>query len=95
MIAARATEVGSGRVGRSRDVEDPIVLAVGAHARWNYTEYAELLDDIHAEYRSMRSSERRYLPPPAEVAKERVRKKVLKIMEQWAKRFALGQPESA
>lgn len=84
-IAARATEVGSGRVGRSSLADDPVVLAVGAHARWNYTNYAEILDDIHDEYRNLPRRERNYRPPPAEVAKERVRQKVLKIMEQWSK----------
>jgi hypothetical protein len=84
-IAARATEVGSGRVGRSAVVEDPISLAVGAHARWNYTDYPEILRDIHDEYRSLARHERSYRPPPADVAKDRVRKQVVEIMEQWSK----------
>lgn len=37
--ASRATEIGSGRVGRSRICEDPVRAAVVAHARHNHTGY--------------------------------------------------------
>lgn len=37
--ARHATEIGSGRVGRSSTAEDPVRAAVVAHARHNYTSY--------------------------------------------------------
>ena len=43
-IALHATVVGSGRVGRSRIVEDPVKLAVRAHIRHFHTPYEYLLN---------------------------------------------------
>lgn len=37
--AERATEIGSGRVGRSSTAEDPVRAAVVAYARHNFTDY--------------------------------------------------------
>ena len=42
-IIEHATEVGSGRVGRSSRADDPIRAAVIAHIRHYYTDYDELL----------------------------------------------------
>lgn len=44
-IAARACEIGSGRVGRSRVAEDPVRAATVAHVRHLYTDYESLLDE--------------------------------------------------
>lgn len=44
--AVQATEIGSGRVGRSSIVDDPVGLAVLAYARHNYTSYEELVEGI-------------------------------------------------
>jgi hypothetical protein len=38
-IASRATEIGSGRVGRSGRAKDPVLAAVIAHARHRHTDY--------------------------------------------------------
>jgi hypothetical protein len=83
-IANRATEPESGRVGRSHTVEDPVGLAVAAHVRWKYTNYAEVLDDVHQEYREISRREREYLPPPAEKAQRAVEKKVKTLLRQWS-----------
>jgi hypothetical protein len=83
-IARRATEPGSGRVGRRSTVEDPVGLAVAAHVRWKYTNYAKILDDVHQEYRQMSRRERDYLPPPAEEAQRLVKKEVESILRRWS-----------
>lgn len=44
IIAAHTCETGSGRVGRSSTAEDPIMAAVVAHVRHEYTDYETLLD---------------------------------------------------
>lgn len=41
--AVRATEIGSGRVGRSSTAEDPVKLAVIAHIRHQHTDYDSAL----------------------------------------------------
>lgn len=43
--ARHATEIGSGRVGRSNTAEDPVRAAVVAYARHNYTSYEQNFDD--------------------------------------------------
>jgi hypothetical protein len=43
--AAYATEIGSGRVGRSTTAEDPVTAAVVAYVRHQYTNYEELLEE--------------------------------------------------
>lgn len=42
--AAHATEIGSGRVGRSSTADDPVLGAVIAYARHRHTDYDALLD---------------------------------------------------
>ena len=44
--AEEATEIGSGRVGRSSQADDPVGLAVLAYVRHNYTSYEDCLDGI-------------------------------------------------
>lgn len=44
--AHHATEIGSGRVGRSRTAEDGVLAAVVAFARHNYTDYDERFDGL-------------------------------------------------
>lgn len=48
-IAEQACEIGSGRVGRSRVVEDGVRAAVVAHVRHQHTDYDDLLSD-HPNY---------------------------------------------
>lgn len=83
-IARRATEPGSGRVGRKSTVDDPVGLAVAAHVRWKYTNYGKILDEVHQEYRMMSRAERECLPPPAEEAQRAVKKEVDSILRQWS-----------
>lgn len=44
--ARHATEIGTGRVGRSSTAEDPVLAAVVAYARHNYTDYEERFDGL-------------------------------------------------
>jgi hypothetical protein len=41
--ADHATQIGSGRVGRSSQADDPVVMAVVAYARHGFTDYDHLL----------------------------------------------------
>jgi hypothetical protein len=93
LIAEHAREKGSGRVGRSRTASDPVGLAVVAHVRWNHTNYPEILDETHEQYRNDREY-RRFAREvglsPAEEAKGTVRGKVAAILRSWQ-----TQPETS
>jgi hypothetical protein len=56
-IADRACAVGSGRVGRSTVAEDPVRLAVVAHARHGYTDYDDILDSVKDQVHDRESRE--------------------------------------
>lgn len=45
-IAVEATEIGSGRVGRSTQADDPVRAAVVAWIRHNRTEYDEIIGEV-------------------------------------------------
>lgn len=47
--AEHATEIGSGRVGRSSSCEDPVRAAVVAYVRHNYTQYEEYITQYDRE----------------------------------------------
>ena len=47
--AEHTTEIGSGRVGRSRQVDNPVECAVTAYVRHNCTEYEDLLKSLTRE----------------------------------------------
>ena len=49
-IAEWSCEIGSGRVGRSSTADDPVMAAVVAHVRHNYTDYDKLLRDGDREF---------------------------------------------
>lgn len=49
-IADHATEIGSGRVGRSQTCDDPIFLAVQAHIRHVHTDYDEICDENYRAF---------------------------------------------
>ena len=73
-----ATEIGSGRVGRSHTAEDPVRAAVVAHIRHNHTEYERILDDelaYCADYADRQQARRS--------AREDIREEVAAILAQW------------
>ena len=74
MVADRACEVGSDRVGRTKQLEldEKVRLAVAAHARHNYTSYEEQLSDVHFEDD--------YLDVRREIAPE-----VSALLDEWSK----------
>lgn len=67
-ITKRAWSVGSGRVGRSSTADDPIMAAVVAHVRHNYTDYDELLN----------------LYRDRDMARGEVTQKIASIIREWS-----------
>jgi hypothetical protein len=65
--ARHATEIGSGRVGRSRVAEDPVYPAVVAHVRHEHTRYEELLFEGWDR----------------DEARDAVREEVRRVIERW------------
>lgn len=94
-IARRATEIGSGRVGRSRTADDAVKAAVVAHIRHEHTDYDAILDEFavarRAEFAEMR--DRVYRPywgerddaragDPAE-ARDAVSAEISAVLQRW------------
>lgn len=82
-IALRACEIGSGRIGTKTGIKDPFTPAVGAYLLHEVTNYHRILDEVHEEYRSIERKWRRYLDPPAAVAREKVEPEVQSWLAAW------------
>jgi hypothetical protein len=81
-IAAHACEIGSGRVGRSRRADDPVYLAVQAHARHRYTDYDDYFEDSY-DHESAEDAKAD--------AREAVWREVWRILAEWGR--AAQQPD--
>jgi hypothetical protein len=79
-VAARACEIGSGRVGRTCTIptEEAVALAVQAHVRHNHTQYDEYLDEQMPH--AFDCEEREEIRAEA---RDRVHDEVDRIMNEW------------